>query len=59
MKNLPIVQEMQLDMGLTPGLGRAPGEGNGNSLQYFWWEIPLTEECGRLQPIGSQRGRHD
>ena len=44
---------------LTPGLGRAPGEGNGNSLQYFWWEIPLTEECGRLQPIGSQRGSHD
>ena len=22
------------DEGLTPGLGRAPGEGNGNPLQY-------------------------
>ena len=22
------------DLGLTPGLGRSPGEGNGNSLQY-------------------------
>ena len=23
------------------------------------WEIPWTEELGRLQPIGSQRVRHD
>ena len=22
------------DMGLIPGLGRSPGEGNGNPLQY-------------------------
>ena len=22
------------DVGLIPGLGRSPGEGNGNSLQY-------------------------
>ena len=22
-------------MGLIPGLGRSPGDGNGNSLQYF------------------------
>ena len=22
------------DLGLIPGLGRSPGEGNGNSLQY-------------------------
>ena len=22
------------DVGLTPGLGRSPGEGNGNPLQY-------------------------
>ena len=22
------------DLGLTPGLGRSPGEGNGNPLQY-------------------------
>ena len=22
------------DVGLTPGLGRFPGEGNGNALQY-------------------------
>ena len=31
------------DMGLTPGLGQAPGEGNGYPLQYciLTWEIPM------------------
>ena len=23
------------------------------------WKIPLSEECGRLQSMGSQRVRHD
>ena len=27
--------------GLIPGLGRAPGEGNGNALQYFCLENPI------------------
>ena len=26
------------DMGSTPGSGRSPGEGNGNSLQYPFLE---------------------
>ena len=26
------------DMGSVPGLGRSPGEGNSNSLQYFCLE---------------------
>ena len=26
------------DVGLIPGLGRSPGEGNGNPLQYFCLE---------------------
>ena len=29
------------DLGLIPGLGRSPGEGNGNSLQYFCLENPM------------------
>ena len=29
-KNLTVMQET----GLIPGLGRSPGEGNGNPLQY-------------------------
>ena len=28
------------DLGLIPGLGRSPGEGNGNPLQYSCLENP-------------------
>ena len=31
-----------------PGLGRSPGEGNGNPLWYYCLENPMTEEPGRL-----------
>ena len=27
--------------GLSPGLGRSPGEGNGNPLQYYCLENPM------------------
>ena len=47
------------DVGLIPGLGRYPGGGNGNPLQYLAWEIPCTEEPGRLQSMASQRVGHD
>ena len=48
-------------VGSTPGLGRSPGEGDGNPLQasILAWRIPWTEEPGGLQPIGSQRVGHD
>ena len=26
-------------MGLIPGLGRSPGEGNGNPFQFSWGEF--------------------
>ena len=29
------------DLGSIPGLGRSPGEGNGNPLQYSCLENPL------------------
>ena len=29
------------DVGLIPGLGRCPGEGNDNSLQYSCLENPM------------------
>ena len=29
------------DLGSIPGLGRAPGEGNGNPLQYSCLENPM------------------
>ena len=47
------------DLGLIPGLGRSPGEGNGNPLQYSCWRIPWTEEPGGLQSTGLQRVGHD
>ena len=48
------MQEVQRDVGLIPGWGRSPGEGNGNLLQFLAWETPWTEEPGRLQSMGSQ-----
>ena len=30
------------DLGLIPGLGRSPGEGNSHPLQYTAWRIPWT-----------------
>ena len=45
-KNLPANAG---DVGSIPGLGRSPGEGNGNSPQVFLpGEFPRTEEPGRL-----------
>ena len=29
------------DLGSIPGLGRSPGEGNGNALQYSCLENPM------------------
>ena len=47
------------DLDSIPGLGRSPGEGNGNPLQYSCLENPSTEEPGGLQSTGSQRVGHD
>ena len=33
------------DAGLIPGLGRSPGEGNGNPLQYSCLENPMYREA--------------
>ena len=43
------------DLGLIPGLGRSPGEGNGNPLHILAWRIPWTEEPGGLQSMELQR----
>ena len=29
------------DLGSIPGLGRSPGKGNDNPLQYSCWEHPM------------------
>ena len=41
-----------------PGLGRSPGEGNGNPLQYFCLENPMDWEAWWATVIDSQRVRH-
>ena len=40
------------DAGSIPSLGRSPGEGNGNPFSILAWEIPRTEESGRLPSMG-------
>ena len=45
------------DTGSIPGLGRSPGEGNGNSLHYSCLENPMTEELNELQPMGLQKSQ--
>ena len=42
-----------------PWLGRSPGEGNGNPSNILDWEIPWTEEPGRLQSMLLQRVGRD
>ena len=56
------------DMGSVPGLGRSPGEGNGNPLHYSclentmnrgaWWATDhgVTRNQTRLSTTQQQRG---
>ena len=63
MKKLPANAGDLRDLGSFRGLGRCPGEGNGNPLQYCCLENSCLEysclEPGELQPMGPQRVRHD
>ena len=43
------------DPGSIPGLGRSPGEGNGNPLQYSRLENPMDGEACRLQSMVAKR----
>ena len=47
------------DQGLRPGLERSLEEGMATHSSILDWEIPWTEEPGSLQPMGSQRVRHN
>ena len=40
-KSLPANPENIRDTGSVPGMGRSPGEGNGNPLQYSCLENPM------------------
>ena len=47
------------DLGLIPGSGRSPAEGNGNPLQYSCLGNPMDREAWWVRSTGSQRVRHD
>ena len=47
------------DPGYIPTLGRSPGEGNGNPLQYSYLENPRDRGAWRVRSIGLQRVRYD
>ena len=47
------------DARLRPGLGRSLEEDMATHSRILARRIPWTEEPGGLQPIGSQRVRHD
>ena len=55
-KNLPANAGDARDKGLIPGLGRFPGVGNGNLLQYSCLENSMDR--GGLQSVGLQRVRY-
>ena len=40
------------DLGLIPGLGRCPGEGNGNPFQYSCLENPMDRGTWQASPWG-------
>ena len=64
-KNLHANAEDTRDMGSIPGMGRSPGEGDGNHFfttncsGILGWKIPWTELPGGLQFTGSQRISHN
>ena len=47
------------DLGLSPGLGRSPGQGNSNPLQYCCLEDPMDRGAWYATVYGSQRVGHD
>ena len=51
-KNLPASVKDAGDMGLIPGLGRCPGEGNGNPLQYSCLGNPIDRGAWQVTVHG-------
>ena len=47
------------DLSLIPGLGRFPGEGNGNPLQYSCLENPMARGAWQARVHGVARVGHD
>ena len=56
-KNLPVSAGDSRVADSIPESGRSRGVGNGNLFQYYFWEIPWTEESAGLQPMGLARNQ--
>ena len=59
LKNPPANAEDLRDTGLIPGLGRSPGGGHGNPLQYSCPENPVDRGFLQATVYGIARVRHD
>ena len=55
-KNLPAMQEITSSV---PELGRFPGGGNGNPLQYYYLENSMDRGAWQAIVPGVTRVRHD
>ena len=51
-KNTPTNAGHARDSGSIPGLGRSPGKGNGNTLQYSWLGDPMDRGVWRATVHG-------
>ena len=58
-KNPPANPGDTRDNDSVAGLGRSPGGGNGNPLQYSCLKNLMDRGACELQSMGSQRVRHD
>ena len=58
-KNLPVNAGDIRDVGLIPGLGRPPGGGHGNPLQYSCMGNPTNVACQAPLSMGLQRVGHN
>ena len=56
--NSPVNAGNAGDAGLIPGLGRSPGEGNGNPLQYSCLENPMERSLASYSPWGRKTVEH-
>ena len=45
------------ELGSIPGLGRFPGEGNGNPLQYYCLENPMDRGQATVHGVAKSRTR--
>ena len=56
-KNLSTNAGDTRDVSFIPGLGRSPGEGNGNLLQYSFLENSMDREAWRATVHGVTKNR--